>query len=102
MSKSAVAVNWYAKAEIFDAKNPHIYEEFKRRAYQLINNGIIRYSARGIFAVMAFDISISTNSTDKYKINVNLTPYYSRKFLDEHPQYPKFFRTKRIPTDLVE
>ena len=85
------------KFDQYDNDNPHIYELFKRFAFEAIDSGREYFSAEAIINRVRWETMMSGN--DEYKINNNYKPFYSRKFMKEYPQYGKFFRTRISKAD---
>ena len=85
------------KFDQYDNANPHIYELFKRFAFEAIDSGREYFSAEAIVNRVRWETMISGD--DDYKINNNYKPFYSRKFMNEFPQYNNFFRTRISKAD---
>jgi hypothetical protein len=81
----------------YHAENPHIYEAFKRYAFELIQNGREQGSSEAIINRMRWDSYIRGN--DQWKINNNYKPFYSRLFSNEFPQHSEFFHKRRSKFD---
>lgn len=73
-------------------KHPEIYALFEHYALQAAQLRS-KYSARGIFHRMRWHSMVGEKDSF-YKINNNWSPYYAKKFMDEHPQYQGFFDTR--------
>lgn len=80
------------------AKNPHVYELFKRFTFEAIRSGREVYSARTIFHRMRWHTDIETQG-DRFKINDNHSPYYSRMFMRDFPAHSNFFRLRVLSED---
>lgn len=78
----------------YDVANPGIYYLFKRFANELINAGRKKLSASLIIERIRWEVNISTNSNDQFKVSNNHTAFYARKFMEEFPQYGEIFRTR--------
>ena len=79
----------------FDSSNPHVYETFKRFAYEVLDSGRKKYSANGIFERMRWHTEIETRG-DPFKLSNNYRAYYARKLMDEFPEFSEFFKTKKL------
>lgn len=78
----------------FHARNPEIYELVKERCYELIRLGRTHYAIATIWEVIRHHIDITTHSNiedAEFKMPNNHRAFYARMFLDDHPQYQKFF-----------
>jgi hypothetical protein len=78
----------------YDAANPGIYFLFKRFANELIKAGRTKLSASLIIERIRWEVSISTQSTDAFKVSNNHTAFYARKFMNDFPEYGEIFRTR--------
>ena len=83
-----------ARFEKFHTDNPKVYELFKKFTFMAIRKGHNRLSAWMIANRIRWETSIETFSDDDYKISNDYIALYSRKFMEEFPQYNGFFRTK--------
>lgn len=80
------------------AANPHVYELFKQFTFEAIDKGHRRLSAWLITNRVRWETSVETNGDD-FKISNDFIAYYARLFMDEHPQFRGFFRTKPLKED---
>lgn len=78
----------------FDQANPHVYRLLCRFADQAIAAGRIRIGSQLIFERIRWEVYFTTTDTE-FKLNNNHVAYYSRKWLKEHPEYPKFLPIRR-------
>lgn len=79
----------------YHATNPHVYEEFKRLAFQAIKAGRKKYSAWVIINVMRWNHDIQTTG-DEFKISNGYIGIYARLFIFHYPQHEGFFQLKNI------
>ena len=79
----------------YHAENPHVYELFKRFAFEAIQAGYEHYSSYCIINRIRWHSEVETRG-DPFKINNNYTPRYARKFHDDFPEHAGFFRTRII------
>ena len=80
----------------FHRENPHVYELFKRFAFEVIRAGRPRYSARTIFHRIRWHTDIETKSDDGFKICDHHSPYYARLFAEDYPKYKHIFSYKHV------
>ena len=73
-------------------ENPEIYDMFCKFSKEMAS---VRkhYSAKAIFHRMRWETAISEKNSE-FKISDGWISHYARKFLDEHPEYSTFFRTR--------
>ena len=79
----------------FDAKNPEVYSQFRRLAFQAINTGKKKTSSKMIINVIRWHFYLKTEG-DEFKINDAFTAYYARKFIAEFPDHRDMFELRRI------
>lgn len=79
-------------------KNPHIYREFEKRAFQLIKAGNKKISSKMIINNIRWSVATKEIDTtnESYAINDAYTPYYARVFVHFHPQYADRFELRKI------
>ena len=82
----------------FHRENPIIYKLFKQFTVQAINRGHKKLSSEMIINRIRWETSIVSNDKD-YKINNNYKPFYSRLFMNEHPDYKDFFYRRSSKAD---
>ena len=78
--------------EKYHAENPHIYDYFRRFALMMAERREY-YSAKCVFHRVRWETTLE-GKDDLYKIDDGWISHYARKFMDEHPQYDGFFRTR--------
>lgn len=83
----------YEEWEEFHKANPKVYELVCHYAQQVINRGLEEYAIATIWERLRWHLTIETHSETDFKLPNNHRAYYARLWLDEHPDYPKFFRT---------
>jgi hypothetical protein len=76
-------------------QNPHVYALFKEFTFQAILRGHRRLSAWLVVNRIRWETTVETNGGD-FKISNDFIAYYSRLFMEEHPEYSGFFRTKPL------
>jgi hypothetical protein len=77
------------------AANPQVYDLFKRFTFEAIDRGHRKLSAWLIVNRIRWETTVETMGGD-FKISNNFIAYYARLFMDEHPEYRGFFRTKPL------
>ena len=81
----------------FHRANPHIYQEFCRLTFELINNhGIKRCSHWLILNQIRWSHMIKTKSDEGFKISNNHFAYYARMFEHNNPHHEGFFKLKQM------
>ena len=67
----------------YDQRNPRIYEEFKRFAFLLINNGHKKIGAKQVFERIRWETMIER--AERFKVNNCYTVDYAYKFEEDFP-----------------
>lgn len=75
------------KFEIFNRSNPLVYKLFKQLALSQIEQGN-KVGSKAIIERIRWDYGM--------KVCNVFTPYYSRRFVREYPQYTNCFKFKAI------
>lgn len=70
---------------------PQVYEEFKERIQQ-------KFSAKK--KISSYVVRESIRLTEGVKFDNNFAPYYLRVFIEDYPQFKKFFRLRTLKKDL--
>jgi len=73
----------------YHAKNPQIYEEFKRFTFELISAGHRRLGSKQIIERIRWESMITTDGI--YKVNNNYTVDYVYLFEHDYPGYAGIF-----------
>ena len=81
----------------YHKENPRVYELFCYFTSKVINAGFLHYSAEAIINQIRWYTDVET-SGDQFKIDDHYTPYYSRKWMQEHNK-EEFFRTRTSVAD---
>ena len=79
----------------FHRRNPHVYDMFKRFAYEAIRAGRKTLSVSLLIERIRWEVMLTTASYDGFKINNNHKPYYARKFMQDHRQYKDIFKVRQ-------
>ncbi len=81
----------------YHTERPHIYDKFKSRAIELIDQGATYLSARSIFYDLRSVNGFRKDKDDSYKIMNESSKYYVDLFEIDHPQHKgKFKRVGRL------
>lgn len=79
----------------FDSAHPEIWNLFKKFTFQKLRQGFNHYGARDILHRIRWETDKAQEVDDhSFKINNNLSPFYSRRFMEQYPQHDGFFRTR--------
>ena len=78
----------------FHCRHPHIYDYFKRRVIEKLNNSE-KISSRMAFELIRWDPN-NRLSNEYYSLSNDLAPYYTRTFLEEFPEYMDQFELRPI------
>ena len=73
--------------------NPGVYAYFERFTFDAIKSGHKNLSAWLVVNRIRWETSIETSGSD-FKISNDFIAYYSRLFMQRHPEHKGFFRTK--------
>jgi len=79
----------------FDNRNPLVYKQFRRMAFQSINKNKKKTSSKMIINVIRWHFFLKTEG-DEFKINDAFTAHYARKFINEFPEYRYIFELRRL------
>ena len=83
------------------AANPHVLEEFIRRARALKRQGVARFGAKAIIEGMRYDRAIRTGG-DTFKLNNNYTSRLVRRALERAPDLEGFFELRALRSSDVQ
>ena len=84
--------------ERYHKEHPEIWEKFKETTLKAIDKGFKNYSSKSIFEIIRWH-NQGELKKDGFKINNNYTADYARHFIETHPQYKSFFRTRKLNRD---
>lgn len=86
------------KFKVFHFENPHVYERFKKLAFDMKSSGRKKYSSKMIINVIRWENDLVTTGED-FKINDAYQSIYGRLLAYHHPEFEDFFefriRTKK-------
>ena len=77
----------------FHEANPHIYDNLRRLALDLVANGRSHYGIGSLFEVLRWHYELSTDSD--FKLNNNYRACYARLLMQEEPRLSGFFRCRK-------
>ena len=80
--------------------NPQIYKAFEAKTFEAIRKGFKHYGSKGIFEQIRWQTGVEPGG-DGFKVNNIYTPYYSRLFEFNNPEFKGFFRRRGSKFDKV-
>ena len=83
------------KFQNFHRKNPHVYDMYKKFAFQLINKGHFKIGTNMIIERIRWEAKLVT-SDKVYKMNNNYAPHYARLFCREFPDHRHRFEMRTL------
>lgn len=92
-------------AEEFDRNNPEVRRLFDRFTFEVIRAGRAHGSVAMVFERIRWESAVATRGAgttpdgEPLKLNNNYKPWYSRSFMERHPQHEGFFRTREAAVD---
>jgi len=98
MIQQLTLTNLERRFQTFHAANPQAYEAFKRFDFQAIEAGQKRIGAKAVWERLRWSNAVETKG-DKYKLNNDFTPYYSRLFQSDYPEHAGLFATRKVSSD---
>lgn len=82
--------------EEFHSANPHVYAALVRLARQWRSRGRKRLGIKQLFEVLRWEIAMTTESDDDFKLNNNLTSRYARRIMDREPDLADIFELREL------
>lgn len=79
----------------FNEDNPHIYLEFEKQCFNAINRGRTKLSSKLIINWIRWNEFLRT-SDKNFKINDAYQSYYSRLFIENHPEHEGKFEMRKL------
>jgi len=92
--KEGVPKSTVAKFVAYHSANPHIWQEFEKRALNAIHSGENRLFAKAIMEDIRRDPKV--NKQGEYKVSNSMTAYYARSFIIKYPHHRNKFVLKTI------
>jgi|TARA_X000001388_G_C2175889_1_gene101641 hypothetical protein len=80
----------------FHEANPEVWNMFVYFTQEIINKGYENYSVNAIFERIRWEKDMGGDGTNQFKINNNYRAFYARRFMNKHPEYQGFFRTREL------
>lgn len=77
----------------YHQKNPEVWREFKRYAFEAVETGRTQYSAKLIMEKIRWDSKLEVQKVSAFKIPNEVTAYYARLFHKSFPAYKGLFKT---------
>ena len=83
----------------FHAANPDVYVALCTMARRLRRRGHSKYSIKGLFEVLRFQMATMETTDSDFRLNNNFTAYYARMIMAREADLRGFFtlREQRIP-----
>jgi hypothetical protein len=79
------------KFEEFHNKHPWVYEKLKLLAFELRNAGVKHYGIGGLFEILRYQASLTSNDEEGFKLNNNYRALYARMLAKNEPALRDFF-----------
>ena len=80
----------------YHAKNPQVFELFKKFSRQVRDAGHKHFGAKAIMERIRWEAALQTNDPDGFKVNNNFTSRYVRLLEKECPEFQGFFRKRAL------
>ena len=87
--------NLLMKFKRYHTDNPHVYEAFRKCAFEMRDTGRTKYSAKNIVEKIRWDYDIA-NTHDTFKINNDFIAIYARLLVYHWPQFEGFFEFRTM------
>ncbi len=88
------------KFKEFHLKNPQVYVWFRHFMLEMLERKM-KCSAKMAYERTRWEVSMETKGYEKYKMNNNYHPAYSRIFLKANPQYKDMVETRQSIFDEI-
>jgi len=75
-------------------RNPRFWDQFCKRAFQLIRRGHEHYGAKALVEVIRWHTDIGATEED-FKVNNNHVTSFARIFGTTYPEFDGFFRNRQ-------
>jgi len=80
--------------QAYHSKNPQVFTYLENLVRELRNAGITKTGMSLLFGRLRWDMALSTNKTDDFKINENLSCLYARELIKTHPEWEGMFEIR--------
>lgn len=77
----------------FHRQNPHVYSALRDLAIRTKRSGAKKYGMAGLFEVLRWTHTITTNG-DEFKLNNNYRALYARLLMKNEPELAGFFNVR--------
>lgn len=84
----------------YDSENPSIYRMFRKLAFLEIQSGNKHLSADFIWQRIRHKTRIEEKD-GKFKLNDKFRSFYSRKFINDYPEYSDFFILRKSKSNAI-
>ena len=80
----------------YHRENPHIYEGFKRLAFEMRSTGRTKYSSKLIINVLRWETDLRARGDVEFKISDRFQSMYGRLLAYHHPEFEDFFNFRSV------
>ena len=80
----------------YHAKNPAVFELFKKFAGMARDSGRTHFSAKAIMERVRWEICFASRDRRNFKVNNNYTSRYARLLVSECPEFRGFFEMREL------
>ncbi len=78
----------------FHRDHPDVYVELVRLARQVKARGFSRYSIKGLFEIVRWNVAVGKGPDDDFKLNNNLSAFYAREIMRREHDLKGFFQLR--------
>jgi hypothetical protein len=90
--------DWAGRFKLYHQQNPHVYEAFRRFAFELYDAGVRRAGASAIWERMRWEEKVRATrepGLPDMALNNSYRAFYARKLMEDYPQtFGTFFETR--------
>lgn len=79
----------------FIKDNPHFYEAFEKQVLKEISEGSTYISSKNVINALRFNRNVGQTTDINFKVNDAFQSFFSRLFVDRHPQYISYFKFRK-------
>lgn len=80
----------------YHEQNPRIWGQFKQYAFQMMQAGRKKGSAKEIMERVRWEENLTRSEDQDFKINNDFTSLYARKFIEKFPEAGGFFEFRKV------
>jgi hypothetical protein len=84
-----------AEFQEFNAAHPEVYAMFERFALEALRFRRV-IGAKAVWERMRWETSVGSEQAEDFRLNNNFTAYYSRLFMERHPEHVEAFETRAV------